>query len=157
MRTPENIERVRTAVNTSPGHSARRQELVLRMGRESVKKILKLDLKFHPYKIVCVQELKESDYPKQFDFAARMQVLLHDEPDALIFMGDEAHFYLNGTVNQQNCRYWAYENPRHLHEKPLHSPHVTVWCAVSRQHAIGPFFFEESGVGVTVNATGNTI
>lgn len=50
---------------------------------------------------MCVQELKESDYPKQFDSAARMQVLLHDEPDALIFMGDEAHFYLNGTVNNK--------------------------------------------------------
>lgn len=114
--------------------------------------VLKLDLKFHPYKIVCVQELKETDYPQRLDFATQMQVLLHDEPDVLIFMSDEAHVYLNGTVNQQNCRYWAQEKPRQLHEKPLHSPRVTVWCAVSREHVIGPFFFEEDGVAVTVNA-----
>ncbi|KAK7086640.1 hypothetical protein SK128_008212, partial [Halocaridina rubra] len=30
-------------------------------------------------------------------------------------MSDEAHFHLNGMVNQQNCRYWALENPRELH------------------------------------------
>lgn len=152
VRSLENIDRVRTAMTTSPGRSARRHASALHIGRESVRKILKLDLKFHPYKIVCVQELKENDYPQRLDFATQMQVLLHDEPDVLIFMSDEAHFYLNGTVNQQNCRYWAQENPRQLHEKPLHSPRVTVWCAVSRQHVIGPFFFEEDGVAVTVNA-----
>lgn len=54
--TPENVQRVRTAENTSPGRSARRKALALRLGCESVRQILKLDLKFHPYQVVCVQE-----------------------------------------------------------------------------------------------------
>ncbi|GBL77006.1 hypothetical protein AVEN_12663-1 [Araneus ventricosus] len=35
-------------------------------------------------------------------------------------MSDEARFLLNVMVNQQNCRYWASENLRELHERLLH-------------------------------------
>ena len=67
-------------------------------------------------------------------------------------MSDEAIFSLNSSVNKQNCRYWAPTNPRQLHERPLHSPQVIVWCAISAQGLIGPYFFEgDDGVFVTVN------
>jgi hypothetical protein len=59
--------------------------------------------------------------------------------------------HLSGTVNKQNFRHWAAENPRKLHARPLHSPKVTVWCTLSSIGIIGPYFFEE-GVTVTVNA-----
>ena len=62
------------------------------------------------------------------------------------------HFHLSGCVNKQNFRYWAPENPRQLHERPLHSPFVTVWCAVGSFGVWGPYFFEEGGVTVTVTA-----
>nr|CAH7730013.1 unnamed protein product [Callosobruchus chinensis] len=42
------------------------------------------------------------------------------------FSSDEAHFHLSGAVNQQIFRYWSDKNPQQLHEKPLHSPKVTV-------------------------------
>jgi hypothetical protein len=61
-------------------------------------------------------------------------------------------FHLLGTVNKQNFRYWAAENLRELHARPLHSPKVTVWCSLSSIGVIGSYFFEESGVTVTVNA-----
>jgi hypothetical protein len=35
-------------------------------------------------------------------------------------------------VNKQNFRYWAKNNPRIIHERPPHSPKLTVWCAVSQ-------------------------
>lgn len=59
--------------------------------------MLKLNLKFHPYKIVCMQQLLERDYGQKKDFASRIQVL-HDEPNTLSFMSDEGHFHLNGFV-----------------------------------------------------------
>jgi hypothetical protein len=62
------------------------------------------------------------------------------------------NFQLSGTVNKQNFRYWAAENPRELHEWPLHSPKVTVWCALSSIGVIEPYVFGEGGVTVTVNA-----
>jgi len=70
-----------------------------------------------------------------------------------LWMSDEAHFHLSGFVNKQNFRYWSERNPCNLHEKPLHSEKVTVWCAVSSRGIIGPYFFEnERGNAVTVNA-----
>jgi hypothetical protein len=55
-------------------------------------------------------------------------------------------------VNKQNFRYWAAENPRELHARALHSPKVTAWCTLSSIGLIEPYFFEEGGVTVAVNA-----
>ena len=53
----------------------------------------------------------------------------------------------------QNCRYWATENRRDIHQKPLHSEKVIVWCGVASFGVIGPYFFEdEAGRAVTVNS-----
>jgi hypothetical protein len=71
--------------------------------------------------------------------------------DIVLIMSDEAHFHLSGTVNKQNFRYWATENPRELHQQPLHCERVTVWCGVSRTCIIGPYFFRENGRTVSVN------
>lgn len=49
-------------------------------------------------------------------------------------------------------RYWSPHNPRELHQRPLHSERVTVWCAISRVGIIGPWFFEENNHTVTVTA-----
>ncbi|PNF30075.1 hypothetical protein B7P43_G04239 [Cryptotermes secundus] len=56
-----------------------------------------------------------------------------------------------GTEKQNTC-YWSGNNPRELHERPLHSDKVTVWCALSRVGVIGPYFFEEDNHAVTVNS-----
>ncbi|GBL86864.1 hypothetical protein AVEN_96087-1 [Araneus ventricosus] len=34
-------------------------------------------------------------------------------------MSEEVRFHLNVMMNQQNCRYWASENLKELHERPL--------------------------------------
>ena len=49
-------------------------------------------------------------------------------------------------------RYWADTNPRELHQRPLLSPKVTVWCAISSTGIVGPWFFEENEVTVKVNS-----
>jgi len=99
-----------------------------------------------------VQELKARDYMQCEDFAVRMQVVFEEEENSIILMSDEAHFHLNGTVNKQNCCYWSKDNLHNIHQRPLHSDHVTVWCAVAPFGIIGPYFFEENGVTVTVNS-----
>ncbi|GFV83121.1 hypothetical protein TNCV_2802471 [Trichonephila clavipes] len=43
---------------------------------------------------------------------------------------DEAHFWLNGYVNKQNCRIWSEANPQVYVESPLHPEKLTVWCAL---------------------------
>ncbi|GBL90008.1 hypothetical protein AVEN_178406-1 [Araneus ventricosus] len=70
---------------------------------------------------------------------------------------DEAHFHLQGSVNTQNCRIWARQNPFQMQPLPLHSQKVTVWCEFTAAFIVGPFFYEEIGpsgpVTCTVNGT----
>ncbi|GFX31089.1 hypothetical protein TNCV_2025921 [Trichonephila clavipes] len=47
-----------------------------------------------------------------------------------ILFSDEAHFWLNGYVNKQNCRIWSEVNPQVYVETPLHQEKLTVWCAL---------------------------
>jgi hypothetical protein len=42
-------------------------------------------------------------------------------------------------------------NPKEMHEMPLHSPRVTVWCGVGTFGILGPYFFENEE-RVTVNS-----
>ncbi|GFS67726.1 hypothetical protein TNCV_4363941 [Trichonephila clavipes] len=47
-----------------------------------------------------------------------------------ILLSDEAHFWLIGYVNKQNCRIWSEANPQVYIETPLHPKKLTVWCAL---------------------------
>ena len=142
VRSPENVERVREAVLRSPKRSARRQALALPMSDRSLRRILHKDLKFHPYKIMIVQKLLQGDFAQRRQFCESILEILNEE--MVIMMSDEAHFQLDGTVNKQNCRYWSSENPQVLHQRPLHSQKVTVWCGVAKFGIIGPYFLRRT-------------
>ncbi|GFV00429.1 uncharacterized protein TNCV_3644071 [Trichonephila clavipes] len=64
---------------------------------------------------------------------------------------DEAHFWLNGYVNKQNCRIWSEANPQVYVETPLHPEKLTVWCALWAGGIIGPYFKNDEGHNVTFN------
>ncbi|GFU04869.1 uncharacterized protein TNCV_1290011 [Trichonephila clavipes] len=69
-----------------------------------------------------------------------------------ILFSDEAHFWLNGYVNKQNCRIWSEANPQVYVETPLHPEKLTVSCALWAGGIIGPYFFKnDEGHNVTVN------
>ncbi|GFT77882.1 putative DD41D transposase [Trichonephila clavipes] len=59
-----------------------------------------------------------------------------------ILFSDEAHFWLNGYVNKQNCRIWSEANP------PLHPEKLIVWCVL---WAVESFFKNDEGHNVTFN------
>ncbi|GFW25648.1 DUF4817 domain-containing protein [Trichonephila clavipes] len=69
-----------------------------------------------------------------------------------ILFNDEAHFWLNGYVNKQNCRIWSKVNPQVYVETPLHAEKLTVWCALWASGIIGPYFFKnDEGHNVTAS------
>ncbi|GFV66132.1 transposase [Trichonephila clavipes] len=69
-----------------------------------------------------------------------------------ILFSDEAHIWLNGYANKQNCRIWSEANPQVYVETPLHPEKLTVWCALLSGGIIGPYFFKnDEGHNVTVN------
>ena len=47
-RTPQNIEAVRVSVSRSPRRSVRKLAAAVKLSRECVRRILHIDLKFHP-------------------------------------------------------------------------------------------------------------
>lgn len=44
--------------------------------------------------------------------------------DVVYMMSDEAYFHLDSYINKQNCWYWAAQNARELHQKPLHNVQI---------------------------------
>ncbi|GFU16306.1 hypothetical protein TNCV_418641 [Trichonephila clavipes] len=60
----------------------------------------------------------------------RNEKLFSKSNDAWLSWDDEAHFWLNGYVNKQNCRIWSEANPQVYVETPLHPEKLTVWCAL---------------------------
>ncbi|VVC24954.1 Reverse transcriptase domain [Cinara cedri] len=45
-------------------------------------------------------------------------------------LSDEAHSWLNGYINKQNCRIWAEEQPKEVQELPSHPDKIIVWCGL---------------------------
>ncbi|GFV39254.1 putative LOC100569746 [Trichonephila clavipes] len=65
-----------------------------------------------------------------------------------ILFSDEAHFWLNGYVNKQNCRIWSEANPQVYVETPLHPEKLTVGALYG---LVESFFKNDEGHNVTVN------
>jgi len=130
FRTPENIERVRQAFVRSPRRSAVRNAIALRMSDRTVCRILHEDSNFHPYKMVMVQAINDVDTVNWKTLCEALLNTLGNDDFNHVLMMDEANFHLCGNVNSQNCRYWATENPRDIHQTPLHSEKVMVWCGI---------------------------
>ncbi|GFU77616.1 uncharacterized protein TNCV_4376081 [Trichonephila clavipes] len=96
-----------------------------------------------PYEKVVVPELSsdssqfglaihQNDHQARRRFVEWAQNEIAIVPDfhKRILFSDEAHFWLNGYVNKQNCRIWSEANPRVYVETPLHPEKLTVWCAL---------------------------
>ena len=146
VRNTENIQRLREKLSENPRKSVRRLSQELDINRESVRRILKDDLKAFPFKIQMVQKQMPANKMQRLQFVNNMAQLIEDDAELLanIHFSDEAHFHLSGYVNKQNCRFWGTEQPfATVEEGSLGREKVTVWCALSQNEIIGPFFFED--------------
>jgi hypothetical protein len=65
-------------------------------------------IKFRPYKITVVHELKPPDYAAKIRFCNWLLQNVHPQ---LLFITDEAWFHLSGHVNAHNVRIFSDENP----------------------------------------------
>ena len=135
----ENVTAVADSNEQSPRRSIRKHAFALHMSATSVLRILHRSLHMHPYKIMVVQEFSERDYETRTILSR--DILQSIPPTSVTICSDEAHFHLSGMVNKQNFRYWSQNNPCELHQRPLHSPKVTVWCAMGSFWVRGPLLF----------------
>lgn len=153
-RSNENIVAVAESVREDRDQSIRRRSQALGISYGTLWRILKCDLGLKAYKIQLVQELKPGDLGLRFNFGLWALQQLQVDPFFYrkIVFSDEAHFWLNGFVNKQNCRIWADEQPEAIQELPMQPEKCTVWCGLWAGGIIGPYFFKNAeGVRVTVN------
>ncbi|GFV15303.1 SCAN domain-containing protein 3 [Trichonephila clavipes] len=81
---------------------------------------------------VCGLAIHQNDHQARRRFVEWAQTEIAVVPDfhKRFLFSDEAHFWLNGYVNKQNCRIWSEANPQVYVETPLHPEKLTVWCAL---------------------------
>lgn len=114
------------------------------MSYSSVQRIAK-KYKYHAYLASSVQKLQSSDYERRLNFVAHIVVKLEKDPLLLkkILWTDEAKFHNNGTVNHHNNHRWNDSNPHWINEtKSQVRWGVNVWCGITDEFLVGPYFFE---------------
>ena len=141
----ETIRNVKDRLLASPKKSLHQLSRESGLSRSTCQHAAK-KAKLHAYRISMVHELKEPDQVKRVAYCRWFQTLLKENPGILDYtwFSDEAWFHLSGSVNSQNSHIWESENPNAMHEEPLHSQKIDVWCGMSWRRTIGPIFFEET-------------
>ena len=146
VRTESLIDSVKKLTLANPKISIRKVQKDVPGSYETVRQVMRLDLKLKPYKKRKSFKLYQPDRQKRLDFAnmllssARKRENMHQ----WLICSDEAYFYLNGGHNIQNDRIWAEFQPNEIVETPLNDAKVMVWCAFSSKSFYGPYFFEET-------------
>lgn len=147
-RSLENVAMVQEMTNDDPSSSVRKVSAELGLSKDTVHRIRRLDLKFKPFKIQMVHQLLLGDYARRTQMCETLLEMIRQDPEFLgqLSFSDESTFHLSGHVNTQNCRIWGAENNHDFLEHERDSPKVNVWCLMTRQQIIGPFFFLEKTV-----------
>lgn len=148
-RTAENIRRVREAFTANPSLSTRRNGLNLT--QSTVTRIMRDDLKWHPYKIHVRHELKYQDFGRRIAFCTWFLANCHNNRFLHNFViGDEATFSLCGKVNTHNARHYAPKGQHPSFNFDVNSSRekLSVWAGVCGNGTLlGPFFFNRNVTG----------
>jgi hypothetical protein len=143
----EKIDEVRDVIESEPHPSVRVVATACSIPPTTAHRIMTEYLSLKPYKVQFVQELYEEDLQDRIEMCTILIPMLQDKnTQENLFFSDEATFYLHGLVNKHNIRYWSESNPHVTIETVMKSPKLNVWCAMSKNHLIGPFFFEDDTV-----------
>ncbi|GFV68009.1 hypothetical protein TNCV_1872911 [Trichonephila clavipes] len=124
--------------HTAPTAGVMRLCDVPRLLRSKVKKSLvkrSEDTKFFSCQKIYSQfglAIHQNDHQARRRFVewAQNEIVVVPDFHKRILFSDEAHFWLNGYVNKQNCRIWSEANPQVYVQTPLHPEKLTVWCAL---------------------------
>jgi hypothetical protein len=141
---------VASYVSTSPQLSLSLLALRAGVSKTSVHRILKRE-KYHPYKPHVLHRSFPNDSEKRLRFCRWAIHEFEENPEFpySILFTDEAVFSAgSGSINRQNSRYWAQENPHWvLPVREQGGPRMMVWCGIWRDRVIGPYFINSSVTG----------
>lgn len=134
---------LKTMVAEFPTLSIRKAASAIGISPTLVFHILHDDLHLKPYKYQQWHKLEVHDFEKRVEFAEWF-LSLPQQTKLFLNCTDEAYFYLTLPLNKQNNRVWDDSRPFEGVEMPLHDEKLLVWCSISAEGIIGPYFFEGS-------------
>jgi hypothetical protein len=97
--------------------------------------------------MVLFQAISDQDTVNRKTVCEAFLNALDNDDLNLVFMTDEENFHFCRIFSSQNFRYWATENSRDIHHKPLHSEKIIVWCVVASFGMIGPISLKTGQTG----------
>jgi hypothetical protein len=149
---PDRVGVIHEAFQRSPHKSIHRASREVRIPWSAVHDVVHKRLQLRAYKIQLVLLLRENDKPVRHTFALEILSQLDDDDAFMkhIVFSDDATFHMSGKVNRHNCRIWGSENPCEVMEHERNTPKLNVWCALTSDSVIGPFFFKEATVTGTL-------
>lgn len=128
--------------------STRQLASVSRINRTSIQIILKK--KLHPYKIHLVQELNVEYYDHHLQFCEIMSERAANDPQFHfnICFSNECSFFMNGTVNRHNCRYWSDSKLIIFQAVLTQQPQkLNVWAGIFGDWLVDPHFSPDNLTG----------
>ena len=144
VRTPEHLQAVAELVAATEGPlSVRRGAAQLGLCKSSYHSSLK-EVGLKCYRPHLVVDLSVEDFNLRFQHCNQWVQRFADDHQLIdrIMWSDEAQFCMNGHVNKHNCCYWDYQHPRVQIPVPNDRRGVNVWCGISSDGILGPYFFD---------------
>ena len=89
--TSDNVNRVQVEMQRSPQRSACRYSPAMQISRRSLHRILKADLKFHPYKLHDVHVLRPIDRQMRIVFCAQLEEMTAEKNILLNLLMKDKH------------------------------------------------------------------
>ena len=131
-RSDENIDAELDALINNPnGFSCRINDLDI--PHVTINRIVRIDLKWHPYRIQRRHELKAGDYARQVQFCeCFLQKNRARQWLSSFVIGDEAGFWMNGRVSSQNVRKYAPKgnSPEFTYEVSANKENCMAWMGL---------------------------
>ena len=149
--TPEKREQVRKSVNKSPKKSYRIRAQKLAMSPTTLLRVMRKDLKLFPFQISAHHVLQQQVKEKRIEMCNWLNKKLEQTPSWLnhIWFSDEAHFHLNGAVNNHNNVFWGESSPKEISEKHLKDQKVTAFVVFNAKHGLlGNYWFKKMGTAL---------
>ena len=148
VRTPANISTVTRHVQRHPKLGSRKRAAALRISRTSLRRILRRDLAFKPYRADRRQTLVPGDHLRRRTFCIWFDQQLLSDPFFLDFIlwTDEANIHLDGSVCRSTNIYWSATPPvGHTWTKSNYSKKLVMWVGLSSiLGLIGPYFIHDT-------------
>lgn len=101
-------------------------------------------MKYKPYRVPKAQMLKAADPELRVNACQALLELINNDRNILnnILMTDESIFSLDNCLSGQQLRIWSPTKPTTVQQSPLQPARITVWCGMTSEFVVGPYFIE---------------